>query len=110
MNENNELVILMGIIIACCAFILLALCYPPPSATLQNTGNANDIPGVSAADYFYVSLDKIIRRDAFAPDSIRDDEIVRPERPKRERGQGGLPPQSSASRLEGSVIEAVRLA
>jgi len=37
-NEDKELVILMGIIITCCAFIVFALCYPQPSATLQNTG------------------------------------------------------------------------
>jgi len=35
---------------------------------------------------------------------------MRPERPKRERGQGSLPPQSSASRMEGSVIELICLA
>ena len=44
------------------------------------------------------------------PASVGRDEVVRPERPEGERGQGGLPPQSSVSRMEGGVIEAVRLA
>ena len=34
------------------------------------------------------------------PESVSRDEIKRPERPKRERGQGGLPPESPASLTE----------
>jgi hypothetical protein len=44
------------------------------------------------------------------PESVSRDEVMRPERPKRECRQGSLPLQSPASRTEGSVIEAVRRA
>ena len=37
-------------------------------------------------------------------------EVMRPERPKRERRQRGLPPESPTSRMEGSIVEVVRFA
>jgi hypothetical protein len=49
-------------------------------------------------------------RNGCFPESVSRDEIMRPERPKRERGQGGLPPDSPASRTEGNVIEPICLA
>ena len=43
-------------------------------------------------------------------ESVGCDEIMRPERPKRERGESGLPLESPSSRMEGGIIELLCLA
>jgi hypothetical protein len=48
--------------------------------------------------------------DLPAEQSFRQDEIIRPKRPERERAESRLPPPFSARRMEGAAIEPVRIA